>query len=160
MSFITYPLPGALYNRPLPIPQSFPDSGGKESAHNVGDLGLTPGFGFNPWVGKIPWRKEWQPTPVSLPGESHEQRSLMGYSPWGHKESDMTQWLTLFPRERGPVLKGTSLLCSLFAWQRIVTLSPPSLSPYFCSASVHRKPRFGPHFYLKASISGTFLVVQ
>ena len=84
----------------------------------------------------------------------------MGYSPWGHKESDMTQQLTLFPRERGPVLKGTSLLCSLFAWQRIVTLSPPSLSPYFCSSSAHRKPRFGPHFYLKASISGTFLVVQ
>ena len=47
--------------------------------------------GFNPWVGKIPWRKEWQPTPVFLPGESHGQRSLVGYSPWGHKESDMTE---------------------------------------------------------------------
>ena len=40
---------------------------------------------FRPWVGKIPWRRKWQPTPVFLPGESHGQRSLMGYSPWGHK---------------------------------------------------------------------------
>jgi len=46
---------------------------------------------LNPWVGKIPWRRVWQPTPVYLPGESHGQRSLEGYSPWGHKESDTTQ---------------------------------------------------------------------
>ena len=45
---------------------------------------------FDPWVGKIPWRKKWQSTPVFLPGESHGQRSLAGYSPWGHKDSDMT----------------------------------------------------------------------
>ena len=44
--------------------------------------------GFNLWVRKIPWRRKWQPTPVFLPGESHEQRSLAGYSPWGRKESD------------------------------------------------------------------------
>ena len=41
-------------------------------------------------VGKIPWRRTWQPTPVFLPGKSHEQRSLVGYSPWGHKKSDIT----------------------------------------------------------------------
>ena len=46
---------------------------------------------FDPWVGKIPWRKEWQPAPVFLPGEFHGQRSLAGYSPWGHKESDTTE---------------------------------------------------------------------
>ena len=51
--------------------------------------------GFNPWVGKIPWSRKWQPTPVLLPGESHEGRSLVGYSPWGHKESDMTERVTL-----------------------------------------------------------------
>ena len=51
--------------------------------------------GFDPWVGKIPWRRKWQPTPVFLPGESHAQRSLVGYSPWGHKESDTTERLTL-----------------------------------------------------------------
>ena len=49
--------------------------------------------GFNPWVRKIPWRKKWQPTPVSLPGKCHGQRSLVGYSPWGHKESDTTERL-------------------------------------------------------------------
>ena len=42
--------------------------------------------GFDPWIGKIPWRKAWQPTLVFLPGESHGQRSLAGYSPRGHKE--------------------------------------------------------------------------
>ena len=49
---------------------------------------------FNPWVGKIPWRRKWQPTPIFLPGEFHGQRSMVGYSPWGHKELDMTEWLT------------------------------------------------------------------
>ena len=39
--------------------------------------------GFDPWVGKIPWRRAWQPTPVFFPGESHRQRSLADYSPWG-----------------------------------------------------------------------------
>ena len=46
---------------------------------------------FDPQAGKIPWRKEWQPTPVILNGESHGQRSLEGYSSWGHKEPDMTE---------------------------------------------------------------------
>ena len=41
--------------------------------------------GFDSWVGKIPWRRKWQPTPVFLPGKSHGQRSLAGSSPWGHK---------------------------------------------------------------------------
>ena len=49
---------------------------------------------FDPWVGKIPWRREWQHTPVSLPGKSHRQRSLVGCSPWGRKESDTTEQLT------------------------------------------------------------------
>ena len=46
---------------------------------------------FDPWVGKIPWRRKWQSTPVLLPAQSHGQRSLAGYSPWGQKESDMTE---------------------------------------------------------------------
>jgi len=46
---------------------------------------------FDPWVEKLPWRREWQPTPVFLPGEFHGQRSLAGYSSWGHKESDTTE---------------------------------------------------------------------
>ena len=47
--------------------------------------------GFDPWVWKILWRREWLPTPGSLPGESHGQRSLVAYSPWGRKESDTTE---------------------------------------------------------------------
>ena len=43
---------------------------------------------FDPWVRKIPWSRKWQPTLVSLPGKFHEQRRLVGYCPWGHKESD------------------------------------------------------------------------
>ena len=43
------------------------------------------------WSGKIPWRRKWQLTPVFLPGESHGQRSLAGYSPWDYKESDTTE---------------------------------------------------------------------
>ena len=43
---------------------------------------------FSPWVGKIPWRRKWQPTPVFLPENFQGQRSLAGYSPWDHKESD------------------------------------------------------------------------
>ena len=50
--------------------------------------------GFDPCVGKIPWRRKRQPTPVFLPGESHGQRSLEGYCPWDHEESDMTELLT------------------------------------------------------------------
>ena len=46
---------------------------------------------FDPWVRKIPWRRKWQPTPVFFPGESHGQRSLAGYGPWGCKQLDTTE---------------------------------------------------------------------
>ena len=61
-------------------------SDGKVSVCNAGDPGFIPGLGRS-------WRRKWQPTPVLLPGKSHRQRSLVGYSPWGHKESDMTEQL-------------------------------------------------------------------
>ena len=47
--------------------------------------------GLNPCIRKMPWRRKWQPIPVFLPGESHGQRNLAGYSPWGRKESDTTE---------------------------------------------------------------------
>ena len=50
---------------------------------------------FHPWVRKIPWRREWLPTPVLLPGEFHAQRSLGGSSPWGRKEFHRTERQTL-----------------------------------------------------------------
>ena len=60
----------------------------KASACNAGDLGLIPGLGRSPGEGNGN-----QPTPVFLPGESHGRRSLVGYSPWGRKESDTTEQL-------------------------------------------------------------------
>ena len=51
--------------------------------------------GFNPWLRNIPRRRKWQPTPVFLPEKSHGQKSLVGYSPQGHKESNMTEWLSM-----------------------------------------------------------------
>ena len=64
-----------------------PDS--KEPACNEEDVGSIPG------LGRPPWRREWLPSAVFLSGESHGQRSLAGYSPGGHKEVDMTEWLSL-----------------------------------------------------------------
>ena len=63
-------------------------SDSKESAYNA------RGPRFDSWVRKIPWRREWQPTPVLLREEPHGQRSLEGYSPWGRKESNTTERLT------------------------------------------------------------------
>ena len=57
---------------------------------NAGDVGDA---GFVSWFGKIPWKRKWQFTPVFLPGKSYGQRSLVGYSPWGHKESDSIEQL-------------------------------------------------------------------
>ena len=69
----------------------FPEgSDGKESACNVGDRGSIPKSGRSPSEGM-----KWKPTPVFLPGKSHGWRSLVGYSPWGGKESDRSEWLTL-----------------------------------------------------------------
>ena len=52
--------------------------------------------GFDPWVGKMPWKRAWQPIPVSLPGESPWTEEPGGYSPWGCKELDTTEWLSLW----------------------------------------------------------------
>ena len=65
--------------------------GGASGKEPACQCGRHKGHGFNPWLGKIPWRRAWQPNPVFLPGESHGQGRLVGYSPWGHKESDMTE---------------------------------------------------------------------
>jgi len=64
-------------------------------AQIVKNLPAMPGPGFDPCFGKILWRRELLPTPVFFPGEFHGQRSLAGYSPWGHKELDTTERLTL-----------------------------------------------------------------
>ena len=65
---------------------------------------------FSPWIRMIPWRGKWQPTPVILPGKLHGQRSLEGYSPWGHKESDRTGWFSLHLRK----LKLLNIVCKVY----------------------------------------------
>ena len=80
---------------------------------------------FDPWVGKIPWRRKWQPTPVFWPRKSHGQRNLVGYSPLGHKELDMTVHI----RAHSPFLVqmvGPHLPCSL--WCRHI-LNTTTFSP-------------------------------
>ena len=61
-------------------------SDGKKSACSAG---------FDPWVAKIPWKREWQSTPVFLPGEFHGQRNLVSYGPWGLKELDTTEHISM-----------------------------------------------------------------
>ena len=89
--------------------------------------------GFDPWFGKIPWRRTWQSTPVSLPGESHGQRSLAGCISWGLKELDTT--------------KATS--CAWSSWNSLPPLRHPthlshhrarSLAPRFSRAPDFCKP--------------------
>ena len=70
--------------------------------------------GFDPWVGKIPWSSKWKLAPIFLPGKSLGQGTLVGYSPWGHKELDMTKrqstiYLFIFS------CAASSLLCRAFS---------------------------------------------
>ena len=67
------------------------------------DAAICRRCGFDPWVGKIPWRRKWQCIPVLLPGESHRQRSLVGHSPWGHRGSVTAAQ----PSARIPAVRGT-----------------------------------------------------
>ena len=112
---------------------------GKASACSAGDLGLIPGLGF-------PWRRKWHPTPVLLHGKSHGRRSLTGYSPWGHRDSDMSShftslwWLSrkesaCSAGDPGPVpgsgrspKEGMAAHSSILAW-RIPRTEKPSDSP-------------------------------
>ena len=65
--------------------------GGSVVKNLSANAGKTGDSGFNPWVGKSSWNRKWQHTPVFLLGKPYRQRSLVGYSPWCHKESDMTK---------------------------------------------------------------------
>ena len=79
--------------------------------------------GLDPWVGQIPWRRQWQPTPVLLPGESHGRRSLVGYSPWGRKESDTTERLHFMS------IESVTLSNRLFLCCHPILLLLPSVFP-------------------------------
>ena len=66
---------------------------------------------------KLLWRRKWHPTPVFLPGEAHGQRSLAGYSPWGHKESDLTEHIHFL--ELLPVADNTHFRASLISTAKL-----------------------------------------
>ena len=84
--------------------------------------------GFNPWVGKIPWRRKWQPTPVFLPGIFHRQRSLAGYSPWGHKVG--YDWVTEPSNHYHPIFTAViSCLDGCSSPLRGLNHVPPSAPP-------------------------------
>ena len=100
--------------------------------------------GFHPWVGKIPWRRKWQPTPVFLPRESHGQRSLVGCSPRGHKDVDvrgfpagsvvktlpaMQEMPVPSPGQEDPLEKEMATHSSILAWK--------NTNPWGCKRARH-----------------------
>ena len=86
--------------------------------------------GFNPWVGKSPWKRKWQHTPVFLVGEFHGQKSLAGYSPQGCKESATTEWLSyvciyiVYPDNLAPI---SLLLLLLSRFSRVRLCATPQM---------------------------------
>ena len=84
---------------------------------------------FDPWLRKIPWNRKWQPTLVLLPGKYHGQRNLVGYSPWGRRELDMTEhagttFLSIHPLS-------VSFLTPLFSWPFLLASWLLKLLPSF-----------------------------
>ena len=73
LEYVAQPLSGSVVKNP------------PANAGDSGDIGSIPG------LERFPWSRKWQPAPVFLPGKFHGQRSLAGYSPWGHKNSDTTE---------------------------------------------------------------------
>ena len=101
-------------------------SDGEEFACNAGNLSLIPR------LGRFPWRREWLPNPLFLPEKSHGQRSLVGYSSWGHKESDMTDQLTqgqfrVLSRMCSYVPEGLLLVYHDLQQERVIFIWVPAL---------------------------------
>ena len=87
---------------------------------------------FYPGIRKILWKRAWQPTPVFLPGESHGQRSLAGYSPLGHKESDLTEWAHVHVNTYS-----VSWWFKLFLWFLSVFFFSPAKKLSLCKTAYH-----------------------
>ena len=106
--------------------QSFP--GGASGKELTCQCRRCKRHGFDPWVGKIPWRRAWQPTPVFSPRESLEQRSLAGYNPWVRKESDMAEATGHALQVTGTQSPSQGLrFISTFSRSSYATLTPPVL---------------------------------
>jgi len=73
---------------------------------------------------KSPWRRKWQPTPVFLPGESHGQRSLEGYSPWGGKKVRHDLATKQQRHQKAQILKNSSFIMSIIEniWKRLAKI--------------------------------------
>ena len=108
-------------------------------AQTIKNLPAVQETGFDSWVGKIPWRRKWQPVPIFLPGKSHGQRILAGYSPWGWKESNMTEWLTLHYLKALVQLSHSVVSISLRPHgQQHARLPSPSQPPELVQTHVHQ----------------------
>ena len=95
--------------------------------------------GIDPWAGKIPWRRAWQPTAVFLPGEFHGQRNLGGYSPWGCKELEMTESSGTDQGGRGQ------------PGSRASTRTEPNLQVLSCLGCLHHRSRVFFFFFFSFS---------
>ena len=87
-------------------------------------------YGFSPWVGKIPWRRKRLPAPVFLPGESHGQRSLVGYSPWGRKVLDPLSTAPFRWHSHENKSREDGLLPAPLAWVSSSFFTQPHAEPY------------------------------
>ena len=118
--------------------------------------------GFDPWVGKIPWSRKWQPAPVFLPEKSHGHKKLAGYSLWGHKMLELTEWLRIHTHseyadlflngqhDRNPqiwveiiFLEGQHLVFVLFLFPLFLPSNPLGLS-WSCALWERKRPCLAP----------------
>ena len=127
--------------------------------------------GFNPWVRKIPWSRKWQLAPVFLLGKFHGQRRLLGYSPWGHRESDITDHIHEHSEESFPMQPPPptgykrSQLCHIYMWQSwdmkifVALLGDEVIGPRML---LHQELKTDTKFQLQASENKTviFLLSQ
>ena len=99
------------------------------SIHSQNKIAKAYSSQLDPWVGKIPWRRAWQPTPVFLPGESRGQRSLVGCSPWDRRESDVPKRLSMPTRGWDTALEVSFLPQCRASSERLSPDYPASSSP-------------------------------
>ena len=97
-------------------------------------------FRFNPWVGKISWRRKWQPTPVFLPGKSQAEESDVGCSPWDHKQSDTTSQLNKnIAADKSLSINSNTFLATLFVLHMKTLIWEKCLGAWWNSRHTFRK---------------------
>ena len=109
---------------------------GKNPTFDVGDVIDKV---IEPWVGKILWRRKWQPTPVFLSGKFQGQRKLAGYDPWGHKELDTTEQLSTEQWERRNVKWPQALWKAVWQFLKSETHTILTILPFHSSVLLQEK---------------------